>query len=61
MIAKLLMMLLAIFLPPLVVFLVEKDKEDFAIHFLANVVLCCFVWIPAVLHAWYVVFKKQSL
>ena len=45
--------LIAIFLPPLAVFF----EVGFGLHFWLNIVLCFFFWIPAVLHALYVIFK----
>ena len=48
---KIVLLLLAIFLPPLAVFLTRR-KFDF--HFGLNLCLILFVWIPAVLHAMYI-------
>lgn len=49
--SKLILILLAIFLPPLAVYLKTKSGKDVII----NIILCLIFWIPAVLHALYVV------
>ena len=46
--------LLAIFLPPLAVAL----EDGIGPHFFISVALCLLLWIPAVLHAWYIVFSR---
>jgi uncharacterized membrane protein YqaE (UPF0057 family) len=48
------LVLLSIFLPPLAVWLKSKSGKQTII----NVILCFFFWIPAVLHALYVVLAK---
>jgi len=45
-----LMAILAILLPPLAVFLLKGCGKDLLI----NVILCCFVWIPGIIHALWV-------
>lgn len=50
---KLLLALIAIFLPPLAVGL----KEGIGTQFILNIVLCFLFWIPAILHALWVVLK----
>jgi len=44
---------LCILLPPLAVFL----KSGAGFHFILNIVLCFFLWLPAVLHALWVVLQ----
>lgn len=51
--SKLILILLSVFLPPLAVWLKTKSGKDTII----NVVLCFLFWIPAVLHALYLIFK----
>jgi len=46
--------LIAIFLPPLAVFL----EVGLGTHFWINLILTFFFWIPGLLHALYVIFKK---
>ena len=52
--STLLLVILAILLPPLAVFLKTNSGKTT----LLNVVLCIFFWVPGVLHALYVVLKK---
>ena len=52
--SKAILIILAILLPPLAVYLHTKRTKDTVI----NVILCFFFWIPAVLHALYLIFKK---
>jgi len=49
------MYLLAIFLPPVAVFMAGKP-----IQALLNCLLCCAFWIPAVIHAVAVVNEKKA-
>lgn len=44
---------LALFLPPVAVFM----KEGAGTQLIINIVLCCFVWFPGMLHALYIVLK----
>jgi uncharacterized membrane protein YqaE (UPF0057 family) len=50
---KVILIILAILLPPLAVYLKTKSAKDTII----NVVLCFFFWIPGMLHALYLSFK----
>ncbi|KAG9238041.1 hypothetical protein BJ875DRAFT_452139 [Amylocarpus encephaloides] len=50
-----LMYLLAIFIPPIPVFL----KAGCGADFLINILLCLLGWIPGVIHAWYVISKRD--
>ncbi len=50
---KLLLMLLAVFLPPVAVFLNNGVGKDLLI----NVVLCLFFYIPGIIHALWLVTK----
>lgn len=54
---KLLLIIIAILLPPLAIFLVQNK---FGTHFIINLVLCLFLWIPGILHAVYVVLQKPE-
>ena len=51
--SKVLLIVLAILLPPLAVFLKSGAGKDLLI----NIILCILFWIPGVLHALYVVLK----
>ncbi|HEY5914639.1 MAG TPA: YqaE/Pmp3 family membrane protein [Verrucomicrobiae bacterium] len=51
--SKLVLIILAILLPPLAVYLKTKSAKDTII----NIVLCLFFWIPGVLHALYLILK----
>jgi len=51
--SKVILIILAILLPPLAVYLKSKSGK----HTLVNIVLCFFFWIPAVLHALWVVLQ----
>jgi len=51
--SKVILIVLAILLPPLAVYLKTKSAKDTII----NVVLCFLFWIPAVLHALYLILK----
>jgi len=48
---KLVLIVLAIFLPPLAVFLKKGAGTDLII----NVVLCFLLWLPAIIHAAWIV------
>ena len=48
---KVVLVILAIILPPLAVFLQKGAGKDLLI----NVILCLLMWVPGVLHALYVV------
>jgi uncharacterized membrane protein YqaE (UPF0057 family) len=50
---KLLLVIIAILLPPLAVFLKSGAGKDLLI----NIILCILFWIPGVLHALWVVLK----
>ena len=50
---KVVLIILAILLPPLAVYLKTKSAKDTII----NLVLCCLFWIPGVLHALYLILK----
>jgi uncharacterized membrane protein YqaE (UPF0057 family) len=50
---KILLIIIAILLPPLAVFLKAGAGKDLLI----NIILCILFWIPGVLHALWVVFK----
>lgn len=51
---KIVAIILAIFLPPLAVFMKAGVGAQLGI----NLVLCLFVWFPAIIHALYVVMKQ---
>ena len=51
--SKVILIILAILLPPLAVYLKTKSAKDTII----NIVLCFFFWIPGILHALYLVLK----
>ena len=51
---KVILIILAILLPPLAVYLHTKQTKTTII----NVILSFFFWIPGVLHALYLIFKK---
>lgn len=48
---KVLLVILALLLPPIAVFL----KVGFGKHLLINIVLCLFFYVPGIIHALYVV------
>jgi uncharacterized membrane protein YqaE (UPF0057 family) len=50
---KTILVVLAILLPPLAVFL----KDGVGKHFLINIVLCLFFYVPGILHALWLVLK----
>lgn len=52
--SKAILILLAILLPPLAVYLHTKQTKATII----NVILCFFFWLPGILHALYLIFKK---
>ena len=51
--SKLVLIILAILLPPLAVYLKTKAAK----HTVINIVLCIFFWIPGILHALYLILK----
>jgi uncharacterized membrane protein YqaE (UPF0057 family) len=51
--SKIILIVLAILLPPLAVYLKTKSAKDTII----NIVLCFFFWIPGILHALYLILK----
>ncbi|ODV78507.1 UPF0057-domain-containing protein [Suhomyces tanzawaensis NRRL Y-17324] len=51
---KIVAVILAIFLPPLAVFM----REGLTAPFWIDLVLCLFVWFPGILYALYVVLKN---
>ena len=50
---KILLIILSILLPPLGVFL----KEGVGKHFIINIILCLFLYIPGIIHALWIVTK----
>ncbi|ODV60511.1 YqaE/Pmp3 family membrane protein [Ascoidea rubescens DSM 1968] len=52
--SKVISIVLAILLPPLSVYLQRDCGRDLLI----NVLLCCFVWFPGILHALYITFTN---
>ncbi len=50
---KLLLVIIAILIPPLAVGL----KEGIGVHLLLNIILCLLFWLPGLLHALYVVLR----
>lgn len=50
---KLLLIIIAILLPPLAVGL----KEGIGFHLILNIILCILFWLPGILHAVWVVLK----
>jgi len=50
---KVVLIILAILLPPLAVYLKTKSAKDTII----NIVLCILFWIPGILHALYLILK----
>ena len=50
---KIILVILAILIPPLAVYLKTNSVKDTVI----NVILCFVFWLPAVVHALYVVLK----
>ena len=50
---KVVLVILAILLPPLAVYLKTQSAKDTII----NIILCFLFWIPAVLHALYLILK----
>jgi len=50
---KVILIVLAILLPPLAVYLKTNAAKDTII----NIVLCVFFWIPGILHALYLILK----
>ena len=51
--SKLILIILAILLPPLAVYLATKSGKNTVI----NIILCFFFWVPGILHALYLVLK----
>lgn len=52
--SNVILIILAILLPPLAVYLKTSNVKSTIL----NVILCFLFWIPAVLHALYVILKK---
>jgi uncharacterized membrane protein YqaE (UPF0057 family) len=50
---KVVLIILAILLPPLAVYLKTKSAKDTII----NVILCLLFWVPGVIHALYLILK----
>lgn len=50
---NLLLVILAIILPPLAVYLKKGAKKDLLI----NVILCLFFWLPGIIHALWIITK----
>ena len=48
---SLLMVIIAILLPPLAVFL----KVGIGMSLLINIILCCFFWVPGIIHGVWVI------
>ncbi|KAK4189500.1 putative plasma membrane proteolipid 3 [Podospora australis] len=55
--SDILLVIMAIFLPPIAVFL----KRGLHVDFWINVLLCILAWFPGVLHALYVIFKYRGV
>ncbi|OCB86507.1 hypothetical protein A7U60_g6402 [Sanghuangporus baumii] len=53
--SSVLLYFLAIVLPPLAVFL----DSAFSVDFLINICLTILGWIPGIIHAWYVISKRE--
>lgn len=53
---KLLACIAAILLPPLGVLLGGGS----ALHFVLNIILCCFFWIPGIIHALWIVLREAD-
>jgi uncharacterized membrane protein YqaE (UPF0057 family) len=51
--SKVILIILAILLPPLAVYLHTKSGKSTIL----NVILCFFFWVPGILHALYLIFK----
>ncbi|MFO8101409.1 MAG: YqaE/Pmp3 family membrane protein [Dehalococcoidia bacterium] len=51
---KLVLLILSILLPPLAVFFKKGVGQDLVI----NIILCIFFWIPAIIHAIWLIFIK---
>ncbi|KIW28411.1 uncharacterized protein PV07_08078 [Cladophialophora immunda] len=51
-----LLYVLALFLPPLAVFL----KEGFGGDFIINILLCLLWWLPGIIHAWWVLYRYDK-
>ena len=51
--SKLILIVLALLLPPLAVYLKTKSGQDTIL----NIVLCIFFWVPGILHALYLILK----
>ncbi|PWN36266.1 UPF0057-domain-containing protein [Meira miltonrushii] len=47
---------LAIFLPPVPVFI----KTGCSANFWINILLCFLAWLPGVIHAWYIISKYET-
>ncbi|KAK3491987.1 hypothetical protein B0T13DRAFT_68775 [Neurospora crassa] len=54
--SDIILFILAIFIPPLAVFLDRGFKVDFWI----NILLTILAWFPGVIHAWYVLFRHPT-
>lgn len=55
--AKLLAIIFAFVLPPVSVFI---KRRDFDTSFWINVILCFLAWLPATLHAFYILLFKED-
>lgn len=53
--SKIVAYIIALFLPPLAVFMERGVSSDLWI----NLVLCLIIWFPAILHAIYIVSKSE--
>ena len=51
---KVLMVILAILIPPLAVGL----KDGIGVHFLLNIVLCFLFYVPGLIHALWIIFRS---
>ena len=51
---KIVLIILANFLPPVAVFLKKKAGKDLVI----NILLCLLMWLPGIIHALWLVTKK---
>ncbi len=53
---NLLRIIIALFLPPLAAFL----TVGIGLHFWLNLLLCCFFWVPGIIHALWLVLRKAE-
>jgi uncharacterized membrane protein YqaE (UPF0057 family) len=53
---EILKIILAIFLPPVAAFMQVGPTK----HFVINLILCLFFWVPAIIHALWLVLGKKT-